>query len=501
MIAEIGGTSGEELPEGWALTSLGNIIRPSGEKVEPAARPDAPYLSLEHIEANTSRILRRGTGSDVRSTKSVFRAGDVLYGKLRPYLNKVCIPDFDGICSTDILVFPASRHVDPRYLLRFLTRNEVVEFAHHSSTGVELPRTSFEKLAGFEIPLPPLAEQQRIVAAVEAVLQRVDAARERLARVPQTLKRFRQQVLAGACSGALTADWRDSGAQVTPGPSAIAQLASRNGCRRVRRGVPLEVPMGSPVGGIELPDTWAKESVARLLHCGALLDVKDGNHGTNHPTSSEFTQTGVPFVMASHVHGYTVHYDEAPRISGAPLDRIRVGFAEPGDAILTHKGSVGRAALNVQHCVLTPQTTYYRCDPSVLDSSFLVYFFTSRQFYDQVSAVMGQTTRDYAPVSEQYRLFLFIPPIEEQHEIVRRVEGLFALAERVEQRVAAARARADRLTQAILSRAFRGELVPTEAELARRDGREYEPASVLLARIRGERLAQGSAAGRGKRSQ
>jgi type I restriction enzyme S subunit len=83
-----------------------------------------------------------------------------------------------------------------------------------------------------------------------------------------------------------------------------------------------------------------------------------------------------------------------------------------------------------------------------------------------------------------------LPPSEEQREIVRRAEALFKLAAAIEKRVEAARKRAEKLTQAILAKAFRGELVPTEAELARREGREYEPASALLERIRGEREAK-----------
>jgi type I restriction enzyme S subunit len=92
------------------------------------------------------------------------------------------------------------------------------------------------------------------------------------------------------------------------------------------------------------------------------------------------------------------------------------------------------------------------------------------------------------------RLPLPLPPLTEQHEIVRRVEALFALADAVERRVAAATARAERLTQAVLARAFRGELVPTEAELARREGRAYESASELLRRIRDKRGRGGATA-------
>ena len=95
--------------------------------------------------------------------------------------------------------------------------------------------------------------------------------------------------------------------------------------------------------------------------------------------------------------------------------------------------------------------------------------------------------------SEEVRaLRFFLPPVDEQQEIVRRVESMFKLADAVEKRVEAAKARAEKLTQAILAKAFRGELVPTEAELARREGRSYESASELLSRIKSERELKGA---------
>jgi type I restriction enzyme S subunit len=92
-----------------------------------------------------------------------------------------------------------------------------------------------------------------------------------------------------------------------------------------------------------------------------------------------------------------------------------------------------------------------------------------------------------------------LPPLTEQQQIVRQVEALFKLADAIEKRVAAATVRADKLTQVILAKAFRGELVPTEAELARREGRDYEPASALLERIRADRESTPSAAPRSKK--
>jgi type I restriction enzyme S subunit len=103
--------------------------------------------------------------------------------------------------------------------------------------------------------------------------------------------------------------------------------------------------------------------------------------------------------------------------------------------------------------------------------------------------------------TEVRQLSICIPGMREQHEIVRRVNALFGLADTIEKRLAAASLRAEKLTQSILAKAFRGELVPTEAELARAEGRDYEPAAVLLDRIRQERQAQAAPGTKGTRAQ
>src|SRR5262249_41842584 len=223
------------LPEGWTMGKLGDVISPSSEKIEPSERSDAPYLSLEHIEPDTNRILGQGRGSDVNSTKAVFRAGDVLYGKLRPYLNKVCIPEFAGICSTDILVFAKRVGLDNRFLMWFLSQRHVVEYANHHSTGVQLPRISFQRLGELDFPLPPIAEQQRIAAKVESLLDGVRAARERLSRVPALIKRFRQSVLDAACSGRMTTEWRETQHKTETADQLLATiLRERAGCGKNR---------------------------------------------------------------------------------------------------------------------------------------------------------------------------------------------------------------------------------------------------------------------------
>jgi type I restriction enzyme S subunit len=130
-----------------------------------------------------------------------------------------------------------------------------------------------------------------------------------------------------------------------------------------------------------------------------------------------------------------------------------------------------------------------RVDRSVANPQFVAMQIVSRESYDFFHEDIHGATRPRINTKKLRQLPVPLPPLPEQHEIVRRVDALFKLADAIEARLAAATARADKITQAILAKAFRGELVPTEAELARQEGRDYEPASALLARIRAARAA------------
>ena len=215
----------------WAEAPLGALIRPSKEKADPQAVPNAPYLSLEHIQSGTNRIVGTGKAAEVTSTKAVFKAGDVLYGKLRPYLNKVARPTFDGVCSTDILVFKENGTIDNAFLLYWLSQKEVVEYANHNMKGNSLPRVAFEDLAKLPISYPPIEEQRRIAAKLDDLLGRVAATRERLDRVPAILRRFRQSVLAAAVSGRMSE--QDGVASGDDLPGGWQRVPLRALCRQV----------------------------------------------------------------------------------------------------------------------------------------------------------------------------------------------------------------------------------------------------------------------------
>ncbi len=178
----------EHLPEGWIRTDLLNVLNQSKRKFDPKNEKNQPFVGLEHIESNSRKIIGKANSKDTKSTKNVFSKGDILYGKLRPYLNKVAIPDFNGVCSTDILVFQQNDNLVSKYIMLFLSTSQVVRFANRNMTGVQHPRIKYEKLAIYSIPLPPLNEQKRIVTKIESIFTQIDAAQNKLEALASQIK-------------------------------------------------------------------------------------------------------------------------------------------------------------------------------------------------------------------------------------------------------------------------------------------------------------------------
>ena len=132
------------------------------DPVRPGAQPDALYLGLEHLAPG--RLVRVGGGkaSEMRSNTSAFQPGDVLYGKLRPYLDKAALADEPGVCTTELLVLRAKANVDPRFLAAAVHSPSFLEYAVAGTTGVQHPRTSWAHTREFQMPAFTPCEQQGI---------------------------------------------------------------------------------------------------------------------------------------------------------------------------------------------------------------------------------------------------------------------------------------------------------------------------------------------------
>jgi type I restriction enzyme S subunit len=189
-----------DLPRGWTRVRLGEIVTPQTATV-PAADSGRPYLGLDGVESGSTRVIGYASSATMRGTAKPFGPGYTLYSRLRPYLNKVCVPDQGGVGSTEFIVFSPSAALAPRYLLHCLNSHTFVEFANRQSEGIERPRLSWQRMSAFEFGLPPLAEQQRIVAAIEEHLSRLDAANTFLRRVRLRMNVLRARALETAFAG------------------------------------------------------------------------------------------------------------------------------------------------------------------------------------------------------------------------------------------------------------------------------------------------------------
>lgn len=165
---------------------------------------------------------------------------------------------------------------------------------------------------------------------------------------------------------------------------------------------------------------WTEASIESLLKSGAIKGHKDGNHGSLYPRADEFGEEGIPFLTAKLLDAGMIDIDGAPRLPENKADKLRLGFVEPGDVLLSHNATVGRVAVIPSfegRLLIGTSLTYFRTNPKKISPRYLAAYMVGRDFQNQLAAVMSQTTRNQVPITAQRRLRLVVPPIAEQDRI------------------------------------------------------------------------------------
>ena len=184
--------------QGWKQTTLGEVMTVEGSRIDPSTISDTtPYIGLEHLETDAARIGKHGAPSQVSSAVAPFVNGDVLFGRLRPYLRKVALATEAGVASPELLVLRPTEECLPSFLLYLCSRPATIEACVAMSAGSRMPRTSATDLASIQIPLPPLAEQQRIVDVIGSV----DGAIAGADRAAEDARSLRSGLLSDLLSG------------------------------------------------------------------------------------------------------------------------------------------------------------------------------------------------------------------------------------------------------------------------------------------------------------
>jgi type I restriction enzyme S subunit len=466
-----------ELPEGWTWTTLGEVcskITDGTHKTPNYTADGVPFIS-------TANLVPFKVGFDFRQYKRLIsqREHDELTRRCHPEKGDVLISKCGTIGrAKEIDVdFPFSIFVGlallkpypglfaPGFLEVWLNAPQLQRTFDDLAPGSTRRTLTLSGLKKAGIPVPPFAEQTRIVAKARELLAHVSATRERLAKVPAILRRFRQAVLAAACSGRLTADWR-------------AQRISENAVSQTDATSHADFP--------EIPQGWLWLTIDKLSS-SLPRSIQSGPFGSN-LLHSEFREKGILAIGIDNVLAGKFSTGKQHRISEKKYKELEKYKARPLDVLITVMATVGRCCVvpeDIETAIITKHV--YRISPNreLVTPYYLMYSLlgdptVQSQIQNQI---IGQT-RPGINGKILKAIAIPTPPISEQAEIVRRVDVLFKLADTIEKRVATGTRMTEGLTRAILSKAFLGELVPTEAELARRESRSYELACELLGRIK-----------------
>lgn len=465
-----------ELPEGWAWTTVGSVVSLRGEKVSPTDEPTLPFVGMDDIENDGLTIRGSRPFSTMKSAGNRFYQNDVLYGRLRPYLNKTAVVSNDGAASGELLVFQARPGaLDVRYLQYFLHSKLFVN-ASMSTTSGDRPRADFADLAKFGLPLPPLAEQRRIVARIDALFAEIAEGEAALARARAALETFRRALLKAAVTGELTREWREREADRGGAGSELmrirAERAMASGSRRRgRKGAVTEpiVPTDLP----DLPKGWLWASLDDML-----LGIEAGLNVSAEGRPPRRDEIGIVKISAVTWGEFdeTASKTLPPDFEFDERNEIRVG-----DFLFSRANTLELVGAPViveaigRRLLLSDKVLRFRlatgCDrwvELVLKSSL------GRRQIEALATGAQLSMRNISQDSIR-SISIPLPPPDETAEILRRVSDSLAAQDDTLALLDAEAADAARLRQSVLKAAFEGRLVPQDPT--------DEPARALLERL------------------
>jgi len=460
-----------ELPEGWAEAKLHKCV---------------DVLDSRRIPVNSEeRAKRQGNIPYYGATGQVGWIDDFIFDEELVLIGEDGAPFFDKAKPIAYIIQGKSWVNNHAHVLRALTgitTNQYLKYYFdwfdfhdyvNGTTRLKLTQGSMNEIP---VRLAPINEQRRIVSKLEKFMEKVEASRTRLEKIPAILKRFRQSVLTAACSGRLTANWRKN---ITSKESVEAILeAIRHRRETEAKSVAQKEKLRELYGILEendsndLPDGWRFVTLSKL--CNSF----------DYGTSAKSLPSGkVPVLRMGNIQSGKIDWTNLVYTSDD--NEIQKYFLRPKTVLFNRTNSPE----------LVGKTAIYRGERPAIFAGYLIRInhhpeldpeylnFCLNMNYAKEFCLNVKTDGVSQSNINAQKLGTFEVPfclLSEQHEIVRRVDKLFALADQIEARYQKAKAQVDKLTQSILAKAFRGELVPQDPN--------DEPASELLNRIKAQKV-------------
>lgn len=482
------------LPKSWASPRLKEIAQPTRPRESPKDFPALPFIGMENIEAHTMRLLGTVPASTMRSNAVHFYSSDVLYGRLRPYLNKVYRAEFEGLCSAEFITFPENEWLNSKYLQYFLNSSAFVSFASHLNAG-DRPRVDFDQIGEYRVSLAPIREQARIVAEIEKQFTRLDAAVAALKRVQANLKRYRASVLKAACEGRLVPTEAELARREARSYEPASELLKRILAERRVRWEAAQLAKFRVSGKTSKDTTWkAKYKEPENPEIGNLPSSPEGWICATASQIGETVTGFTPPTAEIENFGGTIPFFKPTDLDAGYVTKVaRETLSEKGlrqgrplpvkSVLVTCIGAtIGKVGLTRVAGAANQQINAVISAEGLLPE-WLFFWFAGPYGQDQIKSNASATTLPILNKSRFETLMIAIPPSKEQQRIVSEIERRLSIVEQFELQLESGMKRSQLLRQAILKRAFEGKLVPQDPN--------DEPASVLLERIRAEREKRG----------
>lgn len=368
-----------EIPEEWSIGKLNDICQVRSEKYNPVNNLEKDYIALEHIEQGIGRINRIGKSTETTSMKSIFQKGDILFGKLRPYLRKYWYAEFDGVCATEILPLITNKKCDSRFCYYIIQQDNFIEYVDKGSFGTKMPRTSWNEMKEFLIPIPSLKEQEKISSILSSVDEQIEITDNLIEKTKELKKGLMQRLLT--------------------------------------KGIGHSIFKNTEIGRI--PEEW---KVKRLNDISAEYNnsIVDGPFGSNLKTC-DYTDEGILVMQSNYITGGKFELRDVRYISEDKAKELVRSKTKSGDILMAKIGAnFGMSEIipeGIRYGVLSSNSLKIDLNDKIAINEFYLFIlklFKQNGTIDKLASITAQPALSLKAIKE---LKVPVPTLNEQKQI------------------------------------------------------------------------------------
>ena len=400
-----------ELPKGWEWTTVGEITNYGDSvnvQVEDIDNSDW-VLELEDIEKDTAKIIQHLNKNErkINGTRHKFQKGQILYSKLRTYLNKVLVAPNDGFCTTEIMAFGSYGILSNNYICYVLRSLYFLDYTLQCGYGVKMPRLSTTDACNGLIPLPPLAEQERIVNEIQRLFSIIDIVENGKDGLQTAIQQAKNKILDLAIHGKLVPQ--------DPNDEPASELLKRINPKA-------EITCDNPHYPFELPKGWEWTTL------GEIGEIITGN--TPSKDNKEYYGGNIPFFKPT-----DLEQGIDTKFSNDKLSQL--GFESsrklPANTVLVTciGATIGKTGLISVEGSCNQQINAIVPTKSIIPY-FLYYACVSEYMQNEIKSNASATTLPILNKGNFSKKAFPLPPLSEQHRIVAKIEELFAQLDKIE---------------------------------------------------------------------